>query len=83
MARSSMAEVVGGAQVAQAQGNEGDGSGSVMSLFISGVEKDLMSRIEEIGAGMRPPVRRNDLIIWILEEFSAGRIGPDGTADLR
>ena len=65
---------MGGAQVALAQGNEGNGKERVITLFISGVEKDLMTSIEEIGAGMRPPVRRNDLIVWILEEFSAGRL---------
>ena len=78
-----MTEGVGGARVATAQEDGGNEKERVITLFISGVEKELMTRIEEIGASMRPPVRRNDLIIWILEEYSAGRIGPDGTADLR
>lgn len=43
-------------------------------MLIAGVSRDLLALIEEKGAAMVPPVRRNPLILWVLSEYVAGRL---------
>lgn len=46
---------------------------SEIDLRINGVSCDLLDKIETMGAAKRPPVPRNVLILFILEEIAAGR----------
>jgi hypothetical protein len=44
------------------------------SLQISGVSVDLLAKLEALGAEQRPPLNRNVLILYVLEELAAGRV---------
>jgi hypothetical protein len=48
--------------------------GERRTLAIGEVDVALLNRLEAIGAARSPRVRRNDLIVWVLEEFAAGRL---------
>lgn len=46
----------------------------VQTLHISGVRCDLLEKLEAKGEAMEPPVRRNDLLLWVLQEYADGRL---------
>lgn len=45
-----------------------------VTLHIPEVSCEMLSQIEAKGAAMRPRVPRNHLIVWLLEEYAAGRM---------
>ncbi len=50
---------------------------ATQTLLLRGVPREILDGIEKLGAGMRPPVRRNDLIIHLLREAAEHRITLD------
>lgn len=51
--------------------------GATMTLLLREVPREILDGIEQLGAGMRPPVRRNDLILHLLREAAEHRITLD------
>lgn len=66
--------MVGAAETPMAQGLEADGGKAVQALMLPAVEVKLLEDLAAIGEAMSPPVRRNPLIIWILEQYRDGHL---------
>lgn len=43
------------------------------TLVIESVSVAMLERIKELGAAQRPPVTRNAMILFVVEEVAAGR----------
>lgn len=55
-------------------GAEHSGKASTRTLFIAAVPAAVLDGVQHVAEAMRPPVRRNALILHVLSELAAGRL---------